>query len=142
MEQKYIIYQQPDGYAGLIIPNMNCELTLEQIAAKDVPNGSPFLIKTREELPPDFKFFRSWVVQGSDVVEDSNQKLKVQADFIRFERNERLLLEVDPVVTNPLRWSSLSEAKRQAWADYRQALLDISLQSGFPVDVIWPIKPE
>lgn len=27
------------------------------------------------------------------------------------------------------------------WADYRQELRDISKQSGFPVNVIWPVEP-
>lgn len=44
---------------------------------------------------------------------------------LRRLRNEKLTEEVDPIVSNPLRWASMTEAKQQEWADYRQALLDL-----------------
>jgi hypothetical protein len=45
--------------------------------------------------------------------------------LIRQIRDQILTNEVDPFVSNPLRWASLTEAKQQEWADYRQALLDL-----------------
>ena len=33
---------------------------------------------------------------------------------------------------NPMRWETLSENEKQAWRDYRQALLDVPQQEGFP----------
>lgn len=36
----------------------------------------------------------------------------------------------------------LTDAKQQEWAIYRQELRDISSQSGYPFNVIWPVKPE
>lgn len=52
-------------------------------------------------------------------------------------RNQRdiLLEETD--------WMVLSDSSTpsQAWLDYRQALRDISDQSGFPTSVTWPTKP-
>lgn len=61
---------------------------------------------------------------------------------VRFERDRKLAREVDPVATNALRWAAMTDAQRQAWADYRQALLDIPQQAGFPHNVTWPSKPE
>ena len=58
----------------------------------------------------------------------------------RDQRND-LLLEVDSIVGNPLRWASFSETEQQAWADYRQALLDVPQQAGFPNTINWPTKP-
>lgn len=54
---------------------------------------------------------------------------------VRGERNYRLL-ETD--------WMMLSDSSSpsQAWLDYRQALRDITSQSGFPSNVVWPTKPE
>ena len=63
------------------------------------------------------------------------------AAAVRAERDYKLATEVDPIAGNILRWSALSAEQQQAWADYRQALLDIPQQAGFPSDVIWPIKP-
>jgi hypothetical protein len=41
-------------------------------------------------------------------------------------------------------WTQLPDARvnKQDWADYRQQLRDISLQEGFPTNVVWPNKPE
>lgn len=61
---------------------------------------------------------------------------------VRNERDRRLTNEVDPIVTNPLRWAALSVEKQNEWSAYRTALLDITDQDGFPQNVIWPNKPE
>ena len=42
---------------------------------------------------------------------------------------------------NPMRWETLTEVQKQSWRDYRQALLDIPQQVGYPADIIWPIAP-
>lgn len=41
-------------------------------------------------------------------------------------------------------WTALPDAPVddwQAWADYRQALRDLTAQPGFPLDVAWPTPP-
>lgn len=76
-------------------------------------------------------------------------------NLIRSDRDNLLKNEVDPIVSNPLRWSSMTEAKQQEWADYRQALLDLtSTQSNAYMtfdtqteNMVWvnltlPTKPE
>lgn len=35
----------------------------------------------------------------------------------------------------------LTAEQKAAWATYRQALRDITTQSGFPLNVIWPTEP-
>lgn len=37
--------------------------------------------------------------------------------------------------------SPLTTAQQTAWATYRQALRDIPAQSGYPVNITWPIAP-
>jgi hypothetical protein len=64
------------------------------------------------------------------------------AASIRGQRNNLLATEVDPLVTNPLRWAELTEAQQAAWTQYRRDLLDITAQAGFPNEVVWPTKPE
>lgn len=63
------------------------------------------------------------------------------AAAIRLERDTRLQQEVDPIVSNPLRWADMTEAKQTEWANYRTALLDITNQASFPTSVTWPTKP-
>jgi hypothetical protein len=64
------------------------------------------------------------------------------AASIRYARDRLLATEVDPLVTNPLRWAELTEAQQAAWTQYRRDLLDITAQAGFPTDITWPTKPE
>lgn len=56
-----------------------------------------------------------------------------QWDFIRIERNRRLA-DCD--------WTQLPDAPvdTAAWAVYRQALRDITLQPD-PFNIVWPIEP-
>lgn len=62
-------------------------------------------------------------------------------------RNERYLRLRQCDKMSPMRWNVLTEEQKQAWADYRQALLDIPQQEGFPwggdINIVpWPVKPE
>jgi len=59
---------------------------------------------------------------------------------VRANRDERLS-GVDAVAGNTLRWAALDAETQAAWATYRQALLDVPQQRGFPNTVTWPTKP-
>lgn len=52
-----------------------------------------------------------------------------------------LLLKDGPDRISPIWYDSMTEQQRQEWADYRQALLDITSQPNYPHDIIWPVKP-
>ena len=52
---------------------------------------------------------------------------------------DKLLTAVDRV--NPLWYASLSAERQAEIQDYRQALLDVTDQPGFPASVTWPAKP-
>lgn len=60
---------------------------------------------------------------------------------VRADRDDRLA-EVDAVAGNALRWAALDAETQTAWATYRQALLDVPQQDGFPNTVTWPTEPE
>jgi hypothetical protein len=64
------------------------------------------------------------------------------AEIERARRNNKLALHVDGLAGNALRWAALTAEQQQAWADYRQALLDVPQQEGFPHNVAWPTKPQ
>jgi len=86
------------------------------------------------------------ITQNGDVaayVPPTQAELDAQAaQAVRAERDMKLVTQVDPIAGNALRWASLTAEQQQAWADYRQALLDVPTQDGFPHDVVWPTKPE
>jgi hypothetical protein len=58
---KRIIYPTDDGVA-IIIP-ADCGLTIEEIAAKNVPEGKPFKIVNVADIPSDRTFRNAWEYQ-------------------------------------------------------------------------------
>lgn len=64
------------------------------------------------------------------------------SESIRRQRNWLLVNEVDPIVSNPLRWGDLTTEQQNAWSQYRTDLLNLTDQEGFPNNVTWPTKPE
>jgi hypothetical protein len=55
-----IIYPTDDGGVAVVVPAPNSGLTIEQIAAKDVPAGKPFQIVDVSEVPSDRTFRGAW----------------------------------------------------------------------------------
>jgi hypothetical protein len=55
-----IIYPNDEGGVALVMPAPECGLTIEEIAAKDVPAGKPYRIVDYSDLPQDHTFFNAW----------------------------------------------------------------------------------
>jgi hypothetical protein len=58
-----IIYPIDDGGVAIIIPSHDCGLSIEEIAAKDVPAGKPFKIVDVADIPTDRTFRGAWEYQ-------------------------------------------------------------------------------
>jgi hypothetical protein len=55
-----IIYPTDDGGVAIIVPAAECGLTIEEIAAKDVPAGKDFKIIDVNDVPTDRTFRNAW----------------------------------------------------------------------------------
>jgi hypothetical protein len=55
-----IIYPTDDGGVAVIVPAAECGLSIEAIAAKDVPDGKPFKIVDVSDIPEDRTFRAAW----------------------------------------------------------------------------------
>lgn len=79
------------------------------------------------------------------ITEDEAETIRVSnapkptEDSIRSERDVILSTTIDKI--NSVRWASLTASQKTAWTNYRQALLDIPEQPGFPESVEWPVAP-
>jgi len=62
-----------------------------------------------------------------------------KAGQVRIQRDNLLRSEVDTY--NPIRWELLTQEAKGYLQDYREALLDVPQQDGFPWTVEWPEKP-
>ena len=58
-----IIYPTDDGGVAILIPAPDCGLTIEEIAAKDVPEGKPYKIIDVSDIPSDRTFRNAWEYQ-------------------------------------------------------------------------------
>ena len=67
----------------------------------------------------------------------SNEEQVAQAQAKVLAKRKRLLIQSD--------WTQLPDVPlttKQSWAAYRQALRDITTQSGYPTNVTWPEAPQ
>jgi hypothetical protein len=55
-----IIYPNDDGGVSILIPAAECGLTIEEIAAKDVPTGKPYKVVDVSDIPTDRTFRDAW----------------------------------------------------------------------------------
>ena len=75
-------------------------------------------------------------------------------NIIRSKRDNILTNDIDPIVTNPLRWADLTIEEQTTWADYRKELLDITetfqnvlyiwdseTKNMKETNIVWPAKP-
>jgi len=57
---KRFIYDNDDGGISIVVPTDNCELTLEQIKAKDCPSGKTVYTVDKSVVPTDRSFRDAW----------------------------------------------------------------------------------
>ena len=102
----------------------------------------PYTINTSVANPSvDREALLSLIGTDFQAFSQADQDARV-AVVMRGERDYRLTHEVDPIVTNPLRWADLTTAKQNEWTQYRTDLLNVPQQAGFPNTINWPTKPE
>jgi len=68
MQNKRIIYQNDEGGVAVIIP-CECGLTIEEIAAKDVPTGNAYKIVDVADIPTDRQWRNEWAVDEADLTD-------------------------------------------------------------------------
>jgi hypothetical protein len=63
---KLIIYPNDTGGICVLTPAPECGLSLQEIAAKDVPAGKPYLIVDATDIPSDREFRNAWTADFTD----------------------------------------------------------------------------
>lgn len=68
-----------------------------------------------------------------------------EADLVYADKQARkkrdLLLQQGPDRVNPFWYDSMTQTQKDAWATYRQDLLNVPEQSGYPLNIDWPVAP-
>ena len=67
--EKRIIYKNDDGTVSIIIPANNINMTVEELAQKDVPTGLKYKIVEDEVIPTDRSFRNAWEVDEAELTD-------------------------------------------------------------------------
>lgn len=65
---KRVVFQNDAGGVSVLIP-CECGLTIEEIAAKDVPTGRPYKIIDAADIPTDRSERAAWTVDEADLTD-------------------------------------------------------------------------
>lgn len=79
------------------------------------------------------------VMTGKTKTQYDEEIQNEKASSARDKRNFLLSSSVDTI--NVIRYNTMKEKDKKAWEEYRQALLDVPQQEGFPDNIIWPTPP-
>lgn len=93
------------------------------------------------EVAPQHDGDIGWVWNGSgwDYPRPPEPTQEEVEENMRRLRDKWLRIYVDNI--NAVRWESLSQNERDVLIEYRQALLDVPQQPGFPYEIDWPNPP-
>jgi len=118
-----VIEGEYNNFVGYVENNVIVFYTAQQTALKQ-NQPSPFSYWSNQTF--------SWIDSRTETQQYNDAK-----NGVALQRNT-LLYESDwtQIPNNPL-----SIEEQEAWAVYRQQLRDITSQSGYPLNVVWPTKP-
>ena len=128
-----IFYNISISHQGLLDSNLAGHTYIEGQYSSDeyyINQGQPVKLPIRPATDYQYRF--DWSTKSWQIDQDHSNVV------YRQQRND-LLSAVDRV--NPVWYNSLTVEQQQALVVYRQQLLDVPQQAGFPTDVVWPAKP-
>jgi hypothetical protein len=85
------------------------------------------------------RWVETWQISELSDIEKEQVKAQKEQE-VRATRDGFLLSKVDSI--SHIRWSVMADEQKEAVLAYRQALLDVPQQEGFPWEVSWPEPPE
>ena len=108
MTNQRIIFQNAEGGVSVIIPTG--ELPIEEVAAKDVPEGVAYEIVEDDAIPADRFFRNAWVANGAAVDVDLDQAKSIGHDMRRAQR-EAEFAPFDAIIMKQIPGNSAVEAE-------------------------------
>ena len=128
-----IIYNISISHESMIDSNLDGQTYIEGKYSSDeyyIDQGQPTLLPIKPQDSNQYQF--DWAAKVWVVDQDHSRVV------YRQQRNN-LLAAIDRV--NPVRYATLTVDQQTELATYRQALLDVPQQTGFPTATSWPAKP-
>lgn len=134
-----ILFPTPDGGVAIIIPTG--EISIEEVAAKDVPAGTPYEIVTADDIPSDRTFRGAWVLGDCCVDHDIDRCKAIAHDKRRAARAEEFAPH-DEVIAKQIPGVSATEAEaaRQMIRD-KYAELQVAIDAAATVEQLLEVTP-
>ncbi len=132
-----IVYSTPDGGVAVVIPSG--ELPIEQVLAKDVPEGVEAEIVEIANVPSDRTFRGAWEKSGRNVVTNLTKAKDIAHDKRRAARAKEFA-PLDVEATIPSR-ASQAEAARQAIRN-KYAAMQEQMDAAESVEQLKSLLPE
>lgn len=140
-----IIYTQDNGSIAVVIPTG--ELSIEEVAAKDVPEGIAFEIITDDDIPSDRTFRDAWVI-GDGHIDYDLDKCKTIGHAMRRTARAAEFKPYDDVISKQIPGNDAiaAEAARQLirnkYSDIQDAIdaaetpdeIKLAVRLGAPAD--------
>ncbi len=119
---------------------VSCTLETPLDITQDVQGNGGYNVVPKEIDPHNaytLEEVRTYILDNPDMLLDLEaiemERLTREA---RARRDTLLKETVDSV--NPMRWGAMTDVQKDAWRAYRQALLGVPQQEGFPNNITWP----
>ena len=134
MTNQRIIFQNAEGGVSVIIPTG--ELPIEEVAAKDVPEGIAYEIVEDDAIPSDRFFRNAWVANGAAVDVDLDKAKDIGHDMRRTKR-EAEFAPFDAIIMKQIPGNSAveAEASRQE-IRFKYALIQDVIEAAETTDEI------
>jgi hypothetical protein len=131
---KRIIFQNETGGVSVIIPTG--ELPIEEVAAKDVPEGVAYEIVDVDAIPSD-RFFRNAWVMGDCCIEHDLDKCKALGHDKRRQQRAEEFKPYDEVIMKQIPGAdhTAAEAARQAIRDKYALIQDVIEGASTPEEI-------
>ena len=131
---KRIIFQNESGGVSVIIPSG--ELFIEEVAAKDVPEGVAYEIVEDDAIPADRFFRNAWVANGAAVDVDLDKAKDIGHDIRRTQR-EAEFAPFDAIIMKQIPGNNAEEAEEARQAiRFKYALIQDVIDAAEDPDTI------
>lgn len=129
-----IIYQNQEGGVSVIHPTG--ELSIEEVAAKDVPEGVAYEIVEDDAIPSDRTFRNAWVLGDCCIEHDLDRCRAIAHDRRRAARAEEFAPHDEVIMKQiPGADADAAEAARQEIRDKYAAVQDAIDAAATPEDI-------
>ena len=129
-----IIYQNQEGGVSVIHPTG--ELSIEEVAAKDVPEGVAYEIVEDDAIPSDRTFRNAWVLGDCCIEHDLDKCKALGHDMRRAKRAEEFAPHDEVIMKQiPGADATAAEAARQEIRDKYAAVQEAIDAAATPEDI-------